>query len=100
MVAPILYHTSVDGYAATFIFNILELTDTFALYRIFMAFVAAYLLYRNYLYSVNKENNVTNAAHSGLVRNDLKLLNNSIVTTSRRFSQVTKVFITLFTTKK
>ena len=80
LVAPVLYHTSVDGYAATFLFNILELADTFALYRIFVAFVAAYLLYRNYLFSINKGHDTTNITSSTFIRNELKFLSNTGVT--------------------
>ena len=98
-VAPILYHISTDTYVATFLFNILELTDTLALYLIFMIFVSGVLLIRNYAYSLNKDGKTTSSTTDSMVRNDIKLLGNSTTSNSRRFSQLTQSFINLFTKK-
>ena len=99
IIAPILYHISTDSYVATFLFNILELTDTLALYLIFMIFVSAILLVRNYVYSLNKGGKVSGSNTGEEVRNDIKLLNNSTTSNSRRFSQLTHSFIATFTKK-
>ena len=99
IIAPILYHISTDSYVATFLFNILELTDTLALYLIFMIFVSAILLVRNYVYSLNKGGKVSGAHTGEEVRNDIKLLTNSTASNSKRFSQLTHSFISIFTKK-
>ena len=98
-IAPILYHISTDSYVVTFLFNILELTDTLALYLIFMIFVSGVLLVRNYAYSLNKDGKTTSSKTDGMVRNDIKLLGNTTTSNSRRFSQLTQSFINLFTKK-
>ena len=55
MIAPILYHSSCDGYVLALVFALLELNDTFASYRTYFSFIFAGLLLKNHLFSVFKK---------------------------------------------
>lgn len=60
LVAPIIFHTNCDSYILLFIFTILELSDTFTSYRIYILFIFAGLLLRNYLFNYFKTSGVLN----------------------------------------
>jgi hypothetical protein len=79
IVAPILYHTSCDGYVMTFIFTIMELSDTFAGYKIYFTLIFVGLLKRNYLFSLFKNTSIlsnwqSSSKHLHPSTNRLKLL--------------------------
>jgi len=99
ILAPIIYHTSTDSYISIFVFNILEFTDTLALYLTYMLFVYAVLLVRNYLYSLNTNDKVSNLDKDAASSNNLKLLNNTTGSNSRRLSQLTQFFTNFFSKK-
>ena len=99
ILAPIIYHTSTDSYISIFVFNILEFTDTLALYLTYMLFVSAVLLIRNYIYSLNTSDKVSNLNKEDSPSNNLKLLNNTTGSNSRRLSQLTQFFTNVFSKK-
>ena len=84
LTAPILFHTSCDGYVMAFLFTIMELNDTFAGYRIYFGFIFAGLLLRNYIFSVFKQTttllgrgltpSMRNPGSTPIVSNHLKTL--------------------------
>jgi hypothetical protein len=77
LIAPIIFHTNCDSYILLFIFTILELSDTFTGYRIYILFVFAGLLLRNYLFNVFKSSSILNKSGEGKilpVENNLKNL--------------------------
>ena len=99
ILAPIIYHTSTDSYISIFAFNILEFTDTLALYLTYMLFVSVILLIRNYFFTLNTNDKVSNSNKEGVANNDLKLLNNTNMSNSRRLSQLTQSFTNFFSKK-
>ena len=64
-----------------------------------MLFVSAVLLIRNYIYSLNTNDKVSNLDKEDAPSNNLKLLNNTTGSNSRRLSQLTQLFTNFFSKK-
>ena len=64
-----------------------------------MLFVSAVLLIRNYIYSLNTSDKVSNLNNEDAPSNNLKLLNNTTGSNSRRLSQLTQFFTNVFSKK-
>ena len=105
LIAPILYHCACDGYVLTFLFTLMELNDTFAGYRIYLAFILSGLLFKNYIFSVYTTTKVLLGrtsdskilSHRGGNNNHLKLLGPQILNLVKgRFSNILKLMKSKF----